>query len=414
MKTFKICTLGCKVNQYDSSYLSGKLIAAGLELVETSANLAIVNTCAVTKNAIKKDKLIIAKTKKENPQAKIIVVGCWPKIYGCDIDAEADIVLNNKNLDELVDGILKLGPRQGGKLIDSKSPRGLLESSRSRYMIKIQDGCEQFCSYCVIPYARGKLQSRPAEEVLCEIKAAADAGYGEIVLCGIHLGLYGKEVRSKKLRVRSLAELLKKIIKIRNLGRVRLSSIEVIDIDEYLIELMANSKGKICRHLHLPLQSGNDKILKLMNRPYNTEYFRNKVAQLRKAMPDIAVTTDVIVGFPGETEADFKKTYKFIKEINFSRLHIFPFSAHEKTPAFFIKDKVSREEKEARAKKLRELGNKLEKDYRAKFKDRELEVVIENEKGDNYIGKTEFYFNVILDKEQITKAAIGQIIKIKK
>lgn len=438
MKTFKLYTLGCKVNQYDSSYLNSKLIAVGLKSAEKDADLAIINTCAVTKTAIKKDKIIIAKAKKENPRAKIIVIGCWPKIYGNKIDARADLVLNNKNLDDLADDILgsksPLGllepSRFSSDTSDSKSPLGLLESSRSRYTVKIQDGCEQFCSYCVIPYARGKLQSRPADEVLCEIKAAVGAGYGETVLCGIHLGLYGRGVLPRFSSGRealasnqqlnetryNLAGLLKKIIKIKNLGRIRLSSIEVVDIDEDLIELMANSKGKICRHLHLPLQSGCDKILKLMNRPYDTAYFRNKIQALRKAMPDIAITTDVIVGFPGENEADFKKTYEFIKEIKFSRLHVFPFSAHEKTPAYFMKDKVSREVKEARAKKLRELGKKLENKYRKKFIGRELEVVIENEKGDKYIGKSEFYFDVPINKSQQKSFdinIIGQIVKIK-
>ena len=308
-------------------------------------------------------------------------------------------------------------------------------TDRSRYFIKIQDGCEQFCSYCIIPWTRGKLRSRPMIEVINEVKQAVEAGYREVVLCGIHLGLYGQEALTPSpspttaLRERgakkqkNLVELLRKLIKIKNLGRIRLSSIEVTEVGDDLIKLIAANR-KICKHLHIPLQSGCDKILKSMNRPYNAKYFKNKVRNIRQSIPDCAITADVIVGFPGETEKDFKETYNFIKEIQFSRLHVFPFSAHEKTPAANMEHKVSGHEIKKRADRLRQLGRKLENEYRKKFIGKEMEVVVESVSKDKIKGKTEYYFDVELKKSRIIAHSermrvdsnidlIGKIVKVK-
>ena len=312
--------------------------------------------------------------------------------------------------------------------------------SRSRYFIKVQDGCRQFCTYCIIPYVRGDLRSRQAEEVIAEVKQALARGYREIVLCGIHLGLYGVDhvahnmehvttgschpeldsgsrgievkrgrtdnswipgqARDDKMGERlgedriNLVTLLKQLIKIDGLGKIRLSSIEPNEVTDELIDLIKTS-GKICRHLHIPLQSGNDKILKLMNRPYTTKRFSSKIKKIRQAVPGIALTTDVIVGFPGESVGDFDKTVAFIKKMKFSKVHVFPFSAHERTPASKMPGQVAENVKFERSKKLSALSGKLEKAYRQKFKGKKLAVIIDGRSKDgHYRGKTEYYFDV--------------------
>jgi len=394
----KIYTLGCKVNQYDSGKLAAELERAGFVTAERNADLAIINSCAVTKTAMVKSGHMIKLAKKENPKAKIVLAGCWPKVYKIKNDDVDFVVAGNK----IGDAVKKI---TNYELRIMNNVR-LATTDRARYFIKIQDGCEQYCSYCIVPYTRGKLKSRGAEEIICEIEQAVKAGYGEIVLSGIHLGLYGKNIKT------NLVNLLKKIIKIKNLGRVRLSSIEITEVTDELIKLMAKSK-KICRHLHTPLQAGSDKILKLMNRPYGAKYFKNKIKKIRRAMPDIAITTDIIAGFPGETEKDFCDTMKLIKQINFSRLHVFPFSAHEKTPAAKMPNRVEEKTKARRAKILRDLGVKLAEDYKNKFKGKELEIVVEQIKQNRIIGKTEFYFDVPVERERINKGFIGKIVTIK-
>jgi len=429
IKKFKIYTLGCKVNQYDSGVLAAKLKAADFRWVKNNASLAIVNTCAVTQTAIRKDRKMIAKARKENPKARIIVAGCWPKVYK-EADSEKSkntvIVRSERGLEKTIGEFC--GRDMGndnrtdgrGQVKDDEAmscAKVISANDRARYSIKIQDGCEQFCSYCIIPYARGKMKSRPMAEVLKEIEVAVERGYGEVVLCGIHLGLYGKDFRNEKLgagekmRNVNLAGLLKKVVEVKNLRRVRLSSIEITEVSDELIRLMANSAkrggvkkacAKICRHLHIPLQSGSDKILKLMNRPYTAAYFRKRAEEIRKKMPDLALTTDVIAGFPGETERDFNETYKFIEKMKFSRLHVFPFSTHEKTPAAKLAGRVNDEVKAERVGRLKRLSEKLCEYYRKKMGSRELDLLVERklDKG-TYLGKSEYYFDVIFSSRDI-------------
>lgn len=442
----KIYTLGCKVNQYDSADLRRKLETAGFEFVKNNADWAIINTCAVTKTAIRKGRRMIAMAKKENSDAKIILFGCFPKAY------EEEAVKTG------VDFIFKVGEKSKIiKLLELKKEKiktkteksKIVKLNRRRYFLKIQDGCEQFCSYCIIPYTRGKLKSRGEREILEEAQEAVRAGFKEIVLCGIHLGLYGvdkiKQIENNRFVILSEADpegaslgvneesrlnqdlqnnrdpsltlrmtnevslfnLIKKLLEIKNLGRIRLSSIEVNEVDDELIKLIAGNK-KICPHLHIPLQSGSDKILKLMNRPYLVKNFEVKIKRIRKAIPDIAITTDVIVGFPGEGDKEFKETFDFIKKTKFSRLHVFPFSAHEKTPAFNFSEKVSDEKKQARAKKLIELGEKLEKDYKKKFVGKEASVLIESINNGIAKGKSEHYVEMKFENENYKK---GEIVK---
>ncbi len=412
--TYKIYTLGCKVNQVDSRTLGNLMMSAGYRPVCGNACLAIINTCAVTQTAIRKDKRMINKAKKENPGAKVVVIGCWPEVYGDEIkNLGVDLIWGAGDMDELVKKLMIDTPPPTPSLIGGGELKGK-GLPRSRYFLKIQDGCEQFCSYCIIPYTRGRLKSRGQKSILAEANKALRAGYQEIVLCGIHLGLYGYGIKNKKPEATdNLVKLLQKIIKIPILGRVRLSSIEVTEVSAELINLIKNSQGKICPHLHIPLQSGSDKILKLMNRPYSTADFKNKIAAIRKTMPNIAITTDVIVGFPGETRMDFTKTHNFVKEIKFSRLHVFPFSPHKKTPAYNLPGRVEKEDKLRRAEILRKTGKKLEKDYKRKFIGRELKVAVESVGGDILKGRSEYYFTVEEKIKNTAGAKVGEIVKVK-
>ena len=436
--TCKIYTLGCKVNQYDSGRLGKVLADNSIKAVSQKATVAIINTCAVTKSALTKDRQAVNRARQENPQAKIIVLGCWPKTDQTKI-AGVDLWWAKRDWLELTSEIIKLWGKShsqcqlretvtfadfaGTQKPSARQPKTLpkncagqlVHSDRARYFIKIQDGCRQFCAYCIIPFARGPLASREPVEVLAEIKAALTAGYQEIILSGIHLGLYGVDLKTKI----NLVGLLKKILALPNLGRVRLSSIEITEVNDELIKLMQASP-KICAHLHISLQAGADKILQSMNRPYTTKYFAARVAKLRRAVPAVAITTDIIVGFPGETDQDFLETYNFARQINFSKIHVFSFSAHAGTKAFTLPNKVRPEIIKIRSAQLRQLSKELEINYQAailkKYRNKFLPVVIEAAQGDKIKGKTEFYFDIYFSPNKLKRPAaeaIGQIVKIK-
>ncbi|MFA5163494.1 MAG: tRNA (N(6)-L-threonylcarbamoyladenosine(37)-C(2))-methylthiotransferase MtaB [Patescibacteria group bacterium] len=385
---FLIRTLGCKVNQYDSADLRRLLEQAGFMAVADRLDLVILNTCAVTLAAISKDKQALNKLKSDNKQAKLVVMGCWPKTYQPAI--KADLVWGVGDLPKLVAQIKKIVKFSGFKYLES----GLTVTDRSRYFLKVGDGCNQFCSYCVIPFARGRVKSRSEIELIQEARLAVKAGYREIVLSGIHLGLYGQDLRGHV----NLVSLLKKLVKINGLGRLRLSSIEINEVDDQLIELIASNK-KLCRHLHISLQAGSDKILKLMKRPYLVKDFRQRIEKIRQSMPDIALSTDIIVGFPGENEADFQMTYDFAKEMSFSKIHVFSFSAHPQTAAYKLSSRVSDGKIKERSQKLRALSDRLEKKYREailrKYQGKSMAVIIDQKKR----GKTEFHFDLDLRQD---------------
>jgi threonylcarbamoyladenosine tRNA methylthiotransferase MtaB len=407
----KIYTLGCKVNQYDSDDLSKKLNQISFDFVEKNADWAIVNTCAVTKNAIRKDRQMISKARNENPEAKIVLFGCFPEVYKDEAnELGVDYIFGvreGRKIVELLRSNLNKSNYSSNRITSLKS---IKKKGGSRYFLKIQDGCEQFCTYCIIPYTRGKLTSRSEDEVIKEAEEEVSRGCKEIVLTGIHLGLYGQDDESKKLKVDiNLIKLLNRLLKIKKLIRIRLSSIEINEVSDELIDLIQNNE-RICNHLHIPLQSGCDKILKLMNRPYDTRYFKERISKIRDKILDIAISADVIIGFPGEGDNEFKETYDFVDENKFSKLHVFPYSAHEKTPAFKFPDQVKENIKLARAKKLRKLGEKLEQDYKNNFIDREVEVLIENIKNGIARGKSEYYIDYMLDNNSFE---IGDIVKFK-
>ena len=398
--SFKIHTLGCKVNQYDSQTLSALLKQQNYIEKDKNVDLVIVNSCAVTLSAISKSRRVINNLKKENPKAKLVLMGCWPETHSLADDL-ADLIVGVGNLNILVNKINNLFSRINLKV----SKLNLVSNDKTRYFIKIQDGCNQFCSYCIIPYSRGRLQSRKESDVIQEIKQAISLGYQEIVLTGIHLGLYGKDLKSAKANLFSL------LFKINNLDgnfRIRLSSIEVNEINDDIISLMSENDTKICPHLHISLQSGSDKILKSMNRPYSKQYFRQTVEKLREKIPDIAISTDIIVGFPGESDEDFQETLEFSRQINFSKIHVFSFSAHKKTPAYNLDNKVDFKVIKDRSKKLRNLSSKLEKDYYQKMKNKDLQMIVEKV-DDNYIyGHSQYYFKFKINKKKLKSKERGR------
>lgn len=417
--SFLIYSLGCKVNHYDSAALRSRLLASGFvepvsgqkKKKNDTLDLLIVNTCTVTKKAITKDKQLIRELARFFPAAKIVVMGCWPEtdetVEGFFIRDEA---LNKREfifwgvgkLDLLVEKLEKMFFKGFKNRIVNKSNINLASTDKSRYFLKVGDGCNQFCTYCIIPFARGRLKSRSSNDLVLEIEKAIDLGFKEFVLSGIHLGLYGEDKKGKEL---DLTGLLKKFLKIKGLARLRLSSIEINEVSSELIELMAREE-RICPHLHISLQSGSDEILRAMGRPYDSNFFLQRVKELREKIPDIAITTDIIVGFPGETQENFLASYDFSKKINFSKIHVFPFSAHEKTAAYKMKNKVSPSEIKDRAKELRELSLKLELNFRnkilEKYQNKDLEVVLENNRNKNRLrGKTKFSFDLEFSRDDV-------------
>ena len=411
MKKFYIKTLGCKVNQYDSAKLKNILISYGFSYNIENPDYIIINTCAVTKVAIKKDWQIWQNLKNKFPLAKIILIGCWPKIYKSEKFKKADLVIADKDLKKIAQKISQINKNK-----NKKEKENILKvDDKSRYFLKIADGCNQFCSYCIIPFSRGRLSSVKKEEIIAEAKAALDYGYNEIVLTAIHLGAYGKDFKSSSKY--TLFHLLKDLLKETKNVRYRLSSIEVNEVNSQLIDLIANSKGRICQNLHIPLQSGSDKILKLMKRPYNTNFFQKKIDNIKSKIPKVAINTDLIVGFPGENNEDFIKTYNLAKELAFSKIHVFPFSEHELAAASKFKNQVKAQEKKERSKLLRDLSDQLANHFKAKILSalKSLTVLIEKKEGSIYIARSEFYFLIKFKfkNKKTTNILVGKLLNVK-
>ena len=395
-----VYTLGCKVNIYESEYIISLLKKNNYEIVDfdTKADIYIINTCSVTNESDRKDRKIINEAKKKNSDAIIVVMGCYSQVNPDLIDA--DIIIGNKDKSKIIDLIEDYikEKKQIKKIYDLKNVSfedmtidGF--ENHTRVFVKIQEGCNAFCSYCIIPYTRGRLRSKGIDETISEISNLVNNGYKEIVLTGIHTGRYGIENNT------SLEELLLKLVEIPNIFRIRLSSIEINEITDGIIDLIKNNKI-MAKHLHIPLQSGSNKILKLMNRKYDVEYFINKVNKIRTEIPDISITTDLIVGFPNENEEDFNDTLKVLEEIKFTKIHTFPYSKRKGTPAASMPNQVDGNIKKERVHKVLELSDKYELEFYKKNINREYEVVTELRKNNNLcIGHTSNYIPVIIDKK---------------
>lgn len=365
-------TLGCKVNQYETEKTREALECAGFETVAFfhSADVYIINTCSVTHVADSKSRAAIRRAIRRNSDAYVVVAGCYAELEPDRVTAieGVDLVVPHDEKDALAERLAARFGSNPKSIIHN--PKSVRPRTRTRAVVKVQDGCDQFCAYCVIPYARTGKKSRPLESVLDELRALGEFGYREIVLAGIRLGSY----RDGDAR---LPELIAKAAEINGISRIRLSSIEPWEVDDALLEAMAHPK--VCRHLHIPLQSGDDGVLARMNRPYSSDDYRRLIERVRGRVPGIGVTTDVIVGFPGEDDAAFANTCAMIEDTDFSRLHVFRYSPRDRTKAASMPDQVPDPVKKLRAEKLIELGTLAVARFAESQVGRVLEVLVESE-----------------------------------
>jgi len=416
-------TLGCKVNQYETGTLRQSFIKNGYEVVEfdKDAEIYIINTCSVTREAERKSKQMIRKAARLNPRATIVVTGCAVQSNLLEIKEYKNIslIVGNRDKEKIFDIINQIPLSEEEPHIFSSSPEkinGYIESkcisssSRIRKMVKIQDGCDQFCSYCIIPYLRGRARSRPIEQILSEIDYLANRNCKEVILLGINLGSYGSDLKGNRV---NLADIIRRIDSISNIKRIRLSSIELPYIDESLIKAF-RCYPKLCHHLHIPLQSGDNRILHLMNRKYTSEQYSETINLLKRDIPDIAITTDIIAGFPGEDEAAFQNTLNLAKKMGISKMHIFPYSKRRFSLASFLPDTIDEKVIKNRSEQLINLSNELRRDYIFQNLGKEKHILIEflgKEKNGSFAyGLTDNYIKVCVNDVNYEK---GQMVKVR-
>ena len=409
---YKILTLGCKVNSYESSAIDDLMKNNGYIKTDDVADIVIINTCTVTNTANNKSLKMVRHAVNTNKGAIIIVMGCATQIYKEDfmkIDG-VSIILGNigKNI---VPSYIEEYLKSKKQIVDIRTIKDLVfeemklnNFNKTRAFVKIQDGCNNFCSYCIIPYTRGNIRSRNKDEILEEIRELIKNGHVEIVLTGIHTGHYGADLENY-----SLASLLKEIVKIEGLKRLRLSSIEITELTDEVLDILKN-ESVLVSHLHIPLQAGSDIILKSMNRKYDASYFEEKIKKIRSIRPDISITTDVIVGFPGETDKDFEDSLEFIKKIEFSKIHVFPYSRRSGTASDTFPNQISSEAKKQRVHILINLSRKLEKNYMSKFLNKKVSFIPETVNNGYIIGHTGNYL-LVKTKENEVKEEVTVTIK---
>ena len=413
MKSVGVLSLGCKVNTYESEYVINELKKAGYEIkdFEDRCDVYIINTCTVTNNSDSKSRKMIRQAIRRNPNACVVAMGCFIAANP-DISIDGlDIILGNKDkskIVELLDEYFKnkniLNIQYTGRLKEFEDMYINSFPGRTRAFVKIQDGCDNFCTYCIIPFVRGKCRSKEESKVIEEITDLVKHGYKEIVLTGIHTGSYGVDLET------DFADLLEKLVKIDGLERLRISSIETTELNEKVLNVLRNSKVLV-DHLHIPIQAGSNVILKAMNRKYDLDYFFAKIAEIRGIRPDIAISTDVIVGFPGETEELFQTTIDTCKKIGFSKLHVFPYSERKGTAASRMENKIDEHEKKERSRRLIEVSKELEIDYMKKFIGKEVEVLIEEFKDGYSYGHTGNYLYVKIKGELPHNEMVNVTIK---
>ena len=422
MKKVAFYTLGCKVNQYETEAMLEMFEKEGYEQVsnEDYADVYVINTCTVTHMSDRKSRQYVRRMRKKNPDAIIAVVGCYSQVSPEEIleIEEVNLVMGTNERRTIVNEIKKLealeGEKKASTVDDIMKVRAFEEieisqsNGRTRAFMKIQDGCDRFCTYCIIPYARGgKVRSRDMESIINEAKTLAENGYEEVVLTGIHVASYGKDIKDEKV---TLLDVIKKINEIDGIKRIRTSSVEpILFTDEFVNEV--SKMEKVMPHYHLSLQSGCDETLKRMNRRYTTAEYKEIVDKLRREIPDVAITTDVIVGFPGETEEEFEQTYNFLKDIELSQMHIFKYSPRKGTKAADMDNQVNPQVKHERSEKLLQLNKDNFKKFASRMLNKEFDVLFEQSIGDNkYEGLTPNYLKTIIESdEDIT----GKILKVK-
>ena len=371
MRKIAFYTLGCKVNQSDTASMEGIFRRAGYEVVDfgSPADVYLINTCVVTNTGQRKSRQIINRAVRHNPLSLIVVTGCYPQTAPEEVRAIAgvDVIIGNQERGRIVELVEQALENKQTEILDNVQKMTVdtkfeelgvgTETDKTRAFLKIQEGCNQYCTYCIIPYARGPLRSRSLESIRSEVAKLVEAGYKEVVLIGIHLGCYGKELAKEGKHI-TLYDAVQAVLSVEGMCRVRLGSLESVEVEPRLLELMAN-EPRLCKHLHLPLQSGCDKILQAMHRPYDTARFTQLLQQIRAQVPDVAITTDIIVGFPGETEEDFATTLAFAEKCGFAKMHIFPYSKRKGTPAEKMPNQVDEAVKGERAARLAAVDEKL-------------------------------------------------------
>ena len=417
MKTFSTYNLGCKVNAYELSAISSLLIKEGFVEDNQNPDVVIINTCSVTATADQKSRQHIRKMQKLYPNAIIAVMGCYAQGNYKFIEEEIKptILLGTSHRKDVVELIKQaLNDHQYKTLVEENTRQFEYEelgitsySENVRAFLKIQDGCNNFCTYCIVPFRRGKMRSREKENVIKEAEYLVQQGYQEIVLSGIHVGGYGQDLENC-----SFSDLVEELSNIPNLKSLRISSIEESEIDDKLIKLI-QTKDNLAKHLHIPLQAGSNHVLKMMNRKYTREQFIGRIKQIKKLVPDVMISGDVIVGFPQESEEDFMETYNLCKEC-FDMLHVFPYSQRPGTYAAKMDGQIPPEVKKERSKRLLELSNELYKKYASKFIGQEVTVLIEkyDEKQQAYVGHTSNYLEVKIPLE--SKVGEYKTIKLQK
>ena len=405
---FNIVTFGCKVNQYESNMMKERMLSSNFFYVENmnEANIIIVNTCSVTNVADKKCLKMIRRIKREYPNSILVVAGCSSQnkqeIYE---NLDIDILIGNKDKSK-IDVLLKEYIETHKRYVKFYNDRNLefedmliSDYNHIRAFIKIEDGCDNFCSYCIIPYVRGSVRSKNFETVIKEAKLLTQKGHKEIVLTGIHTGHYMDNNHD-------LTDLINELSKIDDLLRIRISSIEITELNDKFLNMLSENK-KVCDHLHIPLQAGSNEILKRMNRKYDLKYYEDKINKIRMIRPDISITTDIIVGFPYETDELFNETLEFSRKMNFSKIHVFPYSIRIGTSAANMPNQVDEKVKKERVKKLMDLSEVMEKEYYNKFVGKELDILVEECDNNVSIGHSSNYLMVTLNKT----LEVGQIYK---
>lgn len=409
-------TLGCKVNQYETNAMKQQLMEAEYKIVdfEEIADIYIINTCTVTNISDRKSRQMLRRVKNINPNAILIVVGCYVQVAKKELEniQQIDMVLGNNEKKDILKYIKEFeNQRPKEEVSDVMHQKEYVEfgdvthTDKIRAVVKVQDGCDRFCSYCIIPYARGRVRSRKVEHIVSEIEQMAKKGIKEVVITGIHIASYGKDFKEKI----GLIDLIERVEQIQGIERIRLGSIEPTLIDKDFVKRL-KSLNKVCHHFHLSLQSGCDDTLKRMNRKYTTQQFYRAVALLRENFEDVILTADVIVGFPGETEEEFSKTYEFLKQIHFYKIHVFKYSQRKGTKAASMENQIDGNIKDERSKKIIELSNQSQNKYHSKYQDKIVEVLFEEREKQFQKGHTANYIMVNVEGlEELT----NQIRKVK-
>ncbi len=416
-KTVSFLTLGCKVNQYDSDAMRTIFLQQGYKAVkeEEEADVYVINTCSVTSIGDRKSRQMVRKIRRKHPQAVIAVAGCYAQIAPEIFEAmgDIDVIVGAQNRSKIVEYVEQAQKKE--KTINAvKDIMSVTEfenlyvdaegETKTRAFIKVQEGCDNYCTFCIIPFARGKLKSRKQKDAVEEIRRLVAKGYREIVLTGIHLGNYGRDLHDGT----SLATLVEELLRIPNLLRIRMGSIESVELSDDLINLIKD-EPRVCRHLHLPIQSGSDAVLRRMNRHYRLPEYKKLISELREKIPGLALTTDLIVGFPGETEENFMETLETLRELRFSAIHVFPYSQRTGTPAAVFPNQVPGDIKKDRVHRVQELEKEISKEYRKTFLQKTVHVLVEEEKNGYFEGLSDEYIRVSITDKNVEKGRLYSV-----